>query len=402
MAPRHIKLYYTMDVARDVSVVDLDRAFHHLEKNLHPDKRGNTREAHDEFVAMQSAYAILHNPRKRRTYDWMGEDGVDLFHRSRDLGLRELVASATTVLAQFAPAEILLFVATLLALVVVLPVLICVQVDNDVPWSWSATFLPIWIADAVYLCHVLYVCLKRQPKESPQCQPSPCTRTLRKLAKLFNCGLFVSFQILVVKTLSGDIPTSAMQLVFLPYYVLEGLATGAAIVTCFRSQFQIVPFRNLLRLITALLLAHKLDTTVDISWWLVFSPMFVVLGLTLSASLLQWCRLVRHPSHAPMRVSTQTPSYYDTIDATYNEDPSGPSPYIILAVALVRVIFYSPLVVLAYRLQSPHSFSSFAVFALWFVLGLLILLGSVVYLCCLRGRHSASTDSIVDAAQDVV
>ncbi|KAF0697718.1 Aste57867_11604 [Aphanomyces stellatus] len=69
MAPRHTRLYAALNVHPSMSSADMDRAFQTLETRLTPNEHTSS------DTAVQESYAILSNPRKRKTYDLLGKDG---------------------------------------------------------------------------------------------------------------------------------------------------------------------------------------------------------------------------------------------------------------------------------------------------------------------------------------
>ena len=64
------KLYDTLGVDRAVSQGDLKKAYRRLAKDHHPDKGGDQ----EKFKEITHAYDILSDPKKRSTYDQLGDD----------------------------------------------------------------------------------------------------------------------------------------------------------------------------------------------------------------------------------------------------------------------------------------------------------------------------------------
>jgi curved DNA-binding protein CbpA len=72
MAKKKVKsmVYYDLlGVAPDATPEQLKKAYRKKALQLHPDKRGNTPEAQDEFTRMKQAYDVLNDPQKREIYD---------------------------------------------------------------------------------------------------------------------------------------------------------------------------------------------------------------------------------------------------------------------------------------------------------------------------------------------
>ncbi|KAF0697717.1 Aste57867_11603 [Aphanomyces stellatus] len=357
MSARHTRLYDMLAVNADVNSVDLDQAFRSLAARLLRSEQ--TPETHRELAAINAAFAILRNPRKRRTYDWLGEDAVTFFHDSRDLCLIDLVAKATTLLASYQYMGFIPIVILNLSLFHVLLANVCMKLDLASELSWANLLWPLWTLDGQCLLVAVVLLFKRHSMIGSE--GSNTCRDAGGLQLWTVLIVVLGFQILVVMALEGEMPPRTTQLVLLPYYIGEGLCLLRA--TCLH-RFYVVARHSVLRLAQALLVAFKLDKTLDISWWLVFSPFLSLFVVQSSVGLVKWCRLVR---------SRRVRLGYDTVpvDATpvhgEEEDQSGPSPYIVVAVVFIRLAVYSPLVVLAYCLQSGAEVAYSHVFILWFV-----------------------------------
>jgi curved DNA-binding protein CbpA len=85
--------YDLLGVEADATPEQLKKAYRKKALQLHPDKRGNTPEAQEEFTRMKSAYDVLNDPQKREVYDQAGEDGVKLMENYASMGSEELLAA---------------------------------------------------------------------------------------------------------------------------------------------------------------------------------------------------------------------------------------------------------------------------------------------------------------------
>eukprot|EP00045_Choanoeca_perplexa_P013938 m.160604 g.160604 ORF g.160604 m.160604 type:complete len:815 (+) comp16505_c0_seq8:87-2531(+) len=68
--------YELLGVARDASTRELRRAFKKIALLKHPDKNPSNPDAHNEFVAINTAFEALKDPETRRIYDRFGEEGL--------------------------------------------------------------------------------------------------------------------------------------------------------------------------------------------------------------------------------------------------------------------------------------------------------------------------------------
>jgi curved DNA-binding protein CbpA len=86
-------LYETLGVPRDATAAQVRNAYRRLASELHPDRGGDA----DAFRAVQEAYDVLSDPRKRRRYDETGETSAD---RLAEESLTFAVAAFDNALAQ--------------------------------------------------------------------------------------------------------------------------------------------------------------------------------------------------------------------------------------------------------------------------------------------------------------
>ena len=88
----HTRLYEVMGVSTEVTPEELKKAYRRKALLLHPDKRGQTPEAQEDFMNMKYAYDVLSDPKKKEVYDMMGEDGLKMVDQFGDLSPDELTS----------------------------------------------------------------------------------------------------------------------------------------------------------------------------------------------------------------------------------------------------------------------------------------------------------------------
>ncbi len=65
--------YATLGVVRGASGDDIHKAYRELAHKFHPDLNPDDDEAKKKFQAIQQAYEVLKDPKKREMYDRYGE-----------------------------------------------------------------------------------------------------------------------------------------------------------------------------------------------------------------------------------------------------------------------------------------------------------------------------------------
>ncbi|KAH9102065.1 hypothetical protein LEN26_015587 [Aphanomyces euteiches] len=409
-----------MGVAPDVTPEDLKKAYRRKALQLHPDKRGNTPEAQEEFMLMKNAYDILNDPKQREIYDMMGEDGVKLVHQYGDLSPDELLMAMLNSLAQSGPMGkciIFSFVAFFLGFFTLIPLFICLKVDQDIGWSWITVFVPMWILDGIVLCCVggSFCGQDSDIHQEPEDRQSTTVRVVLKLLLLVKVLLFVGFQVLVAMKLQGSIPAISIPVVFAPYFVLEGfyliekIITGILSYAAFaaatandpaasfgQSRMSLILdivnswMMSILRLSFGFLVAFKLDKSLDVSWWIVFVPVWIYVFTLLIQTY--------------ARRNKQKERRSNDGNEDESDEQDSPSLLGLICIFLGIFIFMSPFFILAYRLQSAD-FSAFYVLLPWLIIVGIALLPWIIMvilgilscfcgLCCGRPqRRAESTDA---------
>lgn len=68
--------YEVLEVSREVTTVELKKAYRKKALELHPDRNPGDPEAEERFKACAEAYAVLSDPQKRQMYDRFGHAGL--------------------------------------------------------------------------------------------------------------------------------------------------------------------------------------------------------------------------------------------------------------------------------------------------------------------------------------
>ncbi|KDO33842.1 hypothetical protein SPRG_01721 [Saprolegnia parasitica CBS 223.65] len=387
---KHTRYYELMGVAVNASADELKKAYRRKALQLHPDKRGNTPEAQDEFTAMKAAYDVLSDPKQREIYDTMGEDGLRVMNDFGEMRFDDVVTAAVgAVAAMSACAKMMIFMAVLLGLglALLVPILWCLRADNDVDWSWINVFAPMWLLDAIYLCWTGCSMAAGDATDDVDTsdRPSRTTRCLAKCAVVLHILLFVLTQIFVAMKLQGSV-TWSCGVVLAPLFVLEGFYLSEKLLVAYRvyDAFRAKPdapvhflmreiarscLVSVLSLSFEILLALRIDGVITVSWWLVFLPVWLLLAL-LAAPLL--------------RAMTMRPPAGD------GEAPA-PSYGMHACLLLGLLALVSPFVLLAARLETSIQTSLYVLLP-WFLVAGAVLLTICTCLCCLRPIEAAKDD----------
>lgn len=71
-------LYDILEVDKDVSSEDIKKQYRKLAKKYHPDRNPNNKEESEvKFKKLSKAYTVLSDPKQRKQYDILGEDGLN-------------------------------------------------------------------------------------------------------------------------------------------------------------------------------------------------------------------------------------------------------------------------------------------------------------------------------------
>ena len=155
------KFYEVLDVPKTATHDDIRVAYRAKSLQYHPDKlrqRGETLSESntEEFRKIKRAYEVLSDPSRRKTYDTLGINGIELKEEPTtffsDQSRMETMIAKADKRAYFV---IFLSFCLALAYLVVTPVLLALQVDNTIDIKWSLIFLPLWIIYGFILIAVL-------------------------------------------------------------------------------------------------------------------------------------------------------------------------------------------------------------------------------------------------------
>ena len=325
--------YAVLGVSRDATTQEVKHAYKQCSLRCHPDKlaqRGQevTEKDRERFNRIKDAHEVLTDPRRRETYDVVGEQGLKWIEEPFSIDPTEAYRNFANSSIIDRSKIFLIFVATV-ALFFIVPVLICMHVDGDLgEATWVQTFTPVWILDVFLLFHhsrMLTMGPIQKPDDIPEEEwTDPLPMNERKMG-FFRFALKVSFEIMLALKLD-DNTSFSWGIIFLPIWIQEALAirkvlplslitvmtlsefgthlgkqpseitdidkfeaaaSGIAVVPSIDSPETLVVLKAkekarskltqiIFRDVFLLLLILQLDDEIDWSWWLIFLPIWVL------------------------------------------------------------------------------------------------------------------------------
>lgn len=225
--------YDLLGVSPDADPDELKRAYKRQSLLTHPDKlaqRGQaaTERDRDRFTRMRHAFEVLSDPRRRETYDAIGERGMRWVEEPLSVDPQELAHNfATSSLLD--RSKIFAIFMGVYAAVFALPVLVCLMADGSMGdgATWTAVLVPLWLWDAFVLFYHSRVILMgpiKRPDHVPTedwVDPLPMSR---RVAAMVRFVLLVTFQVLLALRLDGHLAHLPWTAVFAPLYLWDAMA----------------------------------------------------------------------------------------------------------------------------------------------------------------------------------
>jgi hypothetical protein len=325
--------YDLLAVSRNASPEELKRAYKRQSLIMHPDKLAQkgqtvTPADRDRFTKMRHAYEVLSDPRRRETYDAIGERGMKWVEEPLSIDPQELAHNFATSSVYDRSKIFAIFLVVYIA-VFLLPILVCLMADGTlgVGAKWMAVLTPLWVWDVILLFYHSRVILMgpiKRPDHIPEEEWVDPLPMWKRVLAMVRFGLLVLFELLVALQLDGFVRLPWV-LVFVPIFIWEfialrkkvmlanmnivtheelELAIGKKFTECspqekedVHRRFIVVPtkdgtiyeaacklkqeavgdiIRILTRTIFSVLLVVNLQLELDWSWWLIFLPIWVM------------------------------------------------------------------------------------------------------------------------------
>lgn len=331
--PKKEDFYDLLGVEKNATRDEIKRAYKRQSLQMHPDKlaqKGRTVTEVDQarFTRMKEAYEILSDPHKRETYNAIGERGLKWMEEPFSLDPQEMAhnfANSSTadrfkIFGIFVAIAILIFI---------LPIMVCLQFDGKFGpnTSWYSVLTPLWVWDiAIFFYHARVIMMGpiHKPDNIPDDEwidPLPMSKRILSLIRFV---LIVTFELLIALKLN-DTNNFDWFVTFIPIYLHEATtlfkkvplakmrivtvedlenALGKSFVEFTEDEkdlvskrYSVVPsttspefeaahklkarakqdiIKLCFRIIFLIYFIMQLDDKMNISWWLVFIPFWIM------------------------------------------------------------------------------------------------------------------------------
>jgi len=327
------ELYGVLGVLRHCDTEEIRAAYKSRCIEMHPDKfaqRGLVMNdvEREQFQRIKEAYEVLSDPRRRETYDAIGEKGMRWLEDPFSLDPKELVENFIS--SEFFDRLKIFFIVIVVASIILSPpIIVCLRAEHKIGGSWALIFIPLWIVNVVavlYHAKTLMVATDMDFEDASRegiDWVDPKVPIVVRVVAALKYGLLLFFQLLVVLKLDGAI-SMAWSRVFAPVFVWEALflykklppsrtkiVTKTDLETALGKPFSefsgaekemisrryiVVPtiesvefiiacrtkaraktevYKSAFRILFFIALIYELDGRIQWSWWLVFLPFWV-------------------------------------------------------------------------------------------------------------------------------
>jgi len=278
-----VDLYTVLGIERDASPDEIKKQYRKRALETHPDRGGNI----EEFKRLAKAKDVLGDPQKRKYYDVYGEDGVEFYERWSS-------ANPNEMLGQVGAGGIVCFCITntiCVAFLLCVPVFLILREDD---WMWGWMMAPLWVIDALVLLMLTITPLLPYNMNKRGDLLSTCM-----WAEMLQMVCFITWQAFVAINLDHDRWIDWLT-AFTPMFVFQAISSVKMIRQCLPEQYQIAHstkvagagcgqagFALYLSVQEAawwaawLLIPLRMDKSIDMSWWVVASPLFLLVAFGL-------------------------------------------------------------------------------------------------------------------------
>ena len=177
-------------VAKTATADEIKKAHRKLALKNHLDRNdGREEEAQVKMQAINTAYATLSDPEKRKVYDMYGDQGLQMV---------ETMGVPAWVLSPVAQGGVgCSILCAVLIISVLLPAFILLRIDAVVEWHWAVVFIPLWFVMAPGRCAVALRPPKATTRTCPRARRTASARAAGVPAPLVLLSLLAAFEVLL-------------------------------------------------------------------------------------------------------------------------------------------------------------------------------------------------------------
>mmetsp|Transcript_69439 Transcript_69439/g.77670 ORF Transcript_69439/g.77670 Transcript_69439/m.77670 type:complete len:594 (-) Transcript_69439:9-1790(-) len=329
----YTNFYDLLDIERDATNDEIKKAYKRKSLQMHPDKLAQhgkviTEEDQSKFTRMKEAYEILSDQHKRDTYDVIGERGMKWIEEPFAMDPQELARNFSKSSIVDRSKIFAIFVGLVVA-TTILPIMVCLHVDgvlgDNAPWL--ATLTPLWLWNffvLFYHSRVIMMGKIQRPDHVPLEEWVDPLPMQRRVFSLFRFFLLFFFELLVAMKLDNLVVCNWV-VIFIPLYIWEATtllkkwplarlrivtvddletAMGkpfveftteekeligkrySVVVSTTSTDFEIAQklkerarkdmMKCIFRIIFITILIVQLDTSIELNWWIVFTPFWIM------------------------------------------------------------------------------------------------------------------------------
>lgn len=354
-------LYEILGIDENATDSQIKKAYFEIARVHHPDKRAsNPTGSDDTYKEAGHAYRVLSDPDKRKIYDLGGDQGLEEHEGLANINVDTLLLNI--LMWESGQKMCLLCVLFLFVLeAIILPLLVMLQLDGSLGWSWFGVTTPMWIplglAAPVFLCAPFAISKQySQAGEDPAAQMQAKASCVGCVVLGFMVGSLAASAWMLCYKLDGANEVSYSYLsACIPLFLLEGATALPLLQICAKYSkeecYEVVKslLWKSLRVSFYVLLALKLDG-MPLSWIEVMFPLITwpVVSLCLMARDVWEHKKLKSKSKAK--------------DVTLEEEASRYAPFLfaLKAVLALGLLLFVVLVLLSLtgRLSVSYSVSA--------------------------------------------
>jgi len=319
--------YDVLGVTPDATIQEIKRAFKLKSLEYHPDKlaqRGETIDS-EKFRMIRTAYEVLIDPEKRKLYDRLGPLGIQIYDDPKSVNFSDLSRNFRNSDLSYRCRFYFVF-AIIFGFFFIFPILLCLKMNGQITIPFVRVWIPLWILQSIMLwnsldnvydgmqfLHKQRTKMQKHDEENSVDHASQSDDELEEAMREFTMHerikelvsdiFFVLIQIFFTlgldKTIDWNwfviiIPSDheELKIQYMTKILKREEEISNLFKACIRSWFGIF-------------IALKLNGTDGWSWWLVFVPIWIWLGLNCCPICGAWLSALTYIHQDEMDIANQ-------------------------------------------------------------------------------------------------